>query len=151
MEARVPAVRTFLKLSWGDRLLLVEAAASLCVAALAVALVPFKTIGRWASLGVASPMAAGATRDARVNCVRWAVLAVARRVPWRAKCFEQGLAAQFMLRRRKIPTSLFYGAAMDEAGALIAHVWVRDGARDVVGGEAAPRFAVLACFPPAAK
>ena len=62
-------------------------------------------------------------------------------------CFEQGLAAQFMLRRRRIATKLFYGAAFEEGGGLIAHVWVKDGDLKIVGGEIASRFAVLATFP----
>jgi hypothetical protein len=63
-------------------------------------------------------------------------------------CFQQGLATQFMLRRRGIPSVLFYGAAPDDRGGLSAHVWVRDGSVDVIGGETASRFALLATFPP---
>ena len=73
---------------------------------------------------------------------------MSRRVPWRALCFEQGLAAQIMLRRRGIASTLYYGAAPDKAEGLSAHVWVRDGAIDVVGCELAPHYGVLAVFPP---
>jgi hypothetical protein len=41
---------------------------------------------------------------------------------------------------------LYYGAALRE-GDLKAHVWVRDGNIDVIGGEAASRYALLARFP----
>ena len=44
---------------------------------------------------------------------------------------------------------LYYGAAQDEKSGLHAHVWLRDGEVDVVGGEIACRFATLAMFPPA--
>jgi hypothetical protein len=63
-------------------------------------------------------------------------------------CFQQGIAAQLMLRRRGIPSVLFYGAAQDELAGLFAHVWVRDRDVNVVGGEIAHRFAMLATFPP---
>ena len=43
---------------------------------------------------------------------------------------------------------LYYGAAQDDRTGLYAHVWVRDGEVDVIGGEIAYRFAVLATFPP---
>ena len=43
---------------------------------------------------------------------------------------------------------LYYGAAQDNRSGLYAHVWVRDGDDDVIGGEVASRFAVLATFPP---
>ena len=90
-------------------------------------------------------------RQARLKTVRrirWAIITTAARVPWRALCFQQGLAAQFMLRRRGIPSVLYYGAAQDDRSGLYTHVWVRDGDVDVVGGEIAYRFAILATFPP---
>jgi hypothetical protein len=80
--------------------------------------------------------------------IRWAVSACARRVPWRAKCFEQGLAAQLMLRRRGTCSVLYYGAASGDERGLSAHVWVRDGDLDIIGGEIASDYAVLATFPP---
>jgi len=63
-------------------------------------------------------------------------------------CFEQGLAAQLMLRRRGIASVLYFGVAPNDQNGLAAHVWVRDGDVDVVGGESASEFAVLATFPP---
>jgi hypothetical protein len=62
-------------------------------------------------------------------------------------CFQQGLAAQLMLRRRGIPSVLYYGAAQGDRTGLCAHVWVQDGEVDVIGGEIAHRFAILATFP----
>jgi hypothetical protein len=53
-----------------------------------------------------------------------------------------------MLRRRGIPSVLYYGAAQDDQTGLSAHVWVRDGDVDVIGCEIAYRFAILAAFPP---
>jgi hypothetical protein len=51
-----------------------------------------------------------------------------------------------MLRRRGIPSVLYYGAAQDDRSGLYAHVWVRYGDFDVIGGEIAHRFAILAAF-----
>jgi hypothetical protein len=87
-------------------------------------------------------------RANKVQRVRWAIITTAARVPWRALCFQQGLAAQFMLRRRGIPSVLYYGAAQDERSGLYTHVWVVDDDVDVIGGEIAHRFAILAAFPP---
>ncbi|SEN76554.1 lasso peptide biosynthesis B2 protein [Bradyrhizobium sp. OK095] len=80
--------------------------------------------------------------------VRWAVLAAARRVPWRSVCFDQAIAAQQMLGRRGIVADLVYGVRQSEAG-LDAHVWLRlaDG-WIVVGGEQAPLFHPIALFRP---
>ena len=43
---------------------------------------------------------------------------------------------------------LYYGLAQDDRSGLHAHVWVRAGDFDVIGGEIAHRFVILATFPP---
>ena len=53
-----------------------------------------------------------------------------------------------MLKRRGVPSVLYYGAAQDDLNGLHAHVWVRANDLDVTGGEIANRFALLATFPP---
>jgi hypothetical protein len=53
-----------------------------------------------------------------------------------------------MLRRRGISSILYFGAAPDDQRGLCAHVWVRDGHIDVIGGETASRYAVLVMCPP---
>jgi hypothetical protein len=75
------------------------------------------------------------------------VIACARRLPWHPMCFPRGLAAQWMLRRRGIPSVLYYGAAPDAVKGVAAHVWVCDGEVPVIGGRAAEGMAVLARFP----
>ena len=56
-----------------------------------------------------------------------------------------------LARDRMGEKPLYYGAASDAEQGLSAHVWVRDGDVDIVGGEIASRFAVLATFPPQIK
>ena len=111
-------------------------------------MLPFRNLGLLAARPIRWPKPPDSVRLTKVGRVRWAILAAARRVPWRAVCFQQGLAAQFMLRRRGVPSVLYYGAAQDDRSGLSTHVWVRDGDVDVVGGEIAHRFAILATFPP---
>jgi hypothetical protein len=125
-------------------LLLAEALAMLALASLTIALLSFKRVARLSSRGrqgrAASPDEARA--------VARAVAAWGRRVPWRAVCFQQGLAAQLMLRRRGLAAHLYYGAMRDDAGKLVAHVWVRSGSVDVIGCEGLERYGLLAVFPP---
>ena len=106
---------------------------------------PFRHVGRMAGCSIRRPEPPPQARSAEVTSVRWAIVVAARHVPWRAMCFQQGLAAQFMLRRRGIPSVLYYGVAGNDG--LSAHVWVRDGDTNVIGGEIASRFALLATFP----
>jgi hypothetical protein len=126
-------------------LLLGEALVALTVASALIALVPFRRIAALASRGRQGPPAP----PGEARRIAQAVDAWARRVPWRAVCFQQGFAAQLMLRRRGHAACLIYGAARDEHGGLIAHVWVRSGSTDVIGCEGAERYGVLATFPPA--
>jgi transglutaminase superfamily protein len=140
-------IRKFWQLQWNDRLILVEAILMLALSVTVIAIMPFPYVGRLSSrrLGRAEPSVA--ERALMVSRVRWAVLASARRVPWRALCFEQGLAAQLMLRRRGIASALYFGVASSDPKGLAAHVWVRDGDVDIVGAESASEFTVLATFP----
>lgn len=144
----VETVRKIWRLSWHNRLLVFEAVICLAVAGLAIAVLPFRYVGWLAARPTSRHEPPQKIRSMEVKSVRWAILASARQVPWHAVCFQRGLAAQFMLRRRGIPSVLYYGAAPDGRNGLAAHVWVRDGDVDVVGGEIASRFALLATFPP---
>jgi hypothetical protein len=135
----------------GDWLLLAEAMCLLVIAWIAIAILPFRYVGRLASVPVHGRAPASEERAEMVSRIHWAISASARRALWRAKCFEQGLATQFMLRRRGIHSVLYYGAASNHDRGVYAHVWVRDGDIDVIGGEIASTFAVLATFPPSAN
>jgi Transglutaminase-like superfamily len=141
----------FWRRSWQDRLLLLEAVLWLTIAGLAIAVLPFRHVGLLAArpIKLHRPNLPRQERLNKVWRIRWAVIAGAARVPWRALCFQQGLAAQLMLRRRAIPSVLYYGLAQHGRSGLHAHVWVRAGDFDVIGGEIASSFAVLATFPSA--
>ena len=128
-----------------ERRLLVEAVGALTAASVLVALLPFRKLSSLARFP-ARPLPEATDRSTQIEAVRWAVTASARRLPWRARCIEQGFAAQWMLRRRALPAILHYGLAKRD-GKLIAHVWVRSGPNDVVGCENSADFAEIARFP----
>lgn len=80
----------------------------------------------------------------QVARVRWAVGAAARHLPWKPVCLPQAITAQWMLRRRGIPSTLYLGT--DPARGYDAHAWVRAGAVIVAGGPRQERFAVVSSF-----
>ncbi len=142
----IPAAprQSMTRISWPDRLLLAEALATLAAASLAIRLLPFRRV----AAAAARERQAQAVPDQRLLArIRWSVDAWARRVPWRAVCFQRGLAAHWMLRRRGIASVLHYGAAQAPDEGLAAHVWVSVDETIVTGGAEAPRFARLASFP----
>ncbi|HLZ83628.1 MAG TPA: lasso peptide biosynthesis B2 protein [Caulobacteraceae bacterium] len=130
----------------GDWVLAVEGALWLGLAGLAVRTLSFARLARiasgpWRRDGVSPAPAAAA--------IGRAVDAAARRAPWPVRCFEKALAAHAMLRRRGAASVLYYGGRNDASRGLTAHAWVRLGGANVVGGDSAGDFAVLAAFPPA--
>ena len=140
MMARLARLRT---LTLREGLGLAEAFCSLAIASLAIATLRFRTVERLAR----QPLSTRSPRDERTAIVHvaWAVQAAARRAPFRAKCFEQGLAALWMLRRRGVSASLHYGAAR-QGEDLVAHVWVTAGNIDVIGCGNKHLFFELTCF-----
>ncbi len=123
--------------------LLAEALMAITAASAAIRFRTFKRAIRMGSLPLTKQPAAGDVTDD----VRWAVETAARNVPWRAMCIQQGLALQWMLRRRGTDARLHYGIAKDERGELEAHVWVAAGGSVVIGGAEAPRFKCVATYP----
>lgn len=147
----VPARRSVVAaLRAADWLMLIEAAAALAAARVAVLLMPFDALSR--RLG--EPMAeTPATIDdadrATLERLSWAVGAISRRAPWRCKCLEQAIAANLMLRRRRIASTFYFGIGRSD-GVIGAHAWVRSGDYYVTGGSERAQFQVLSTFASAA-
>lgn len=152
MIARPPPVVRLMRLSTSNKLVLGEGLLGIVAASVAIKILPFRRTVELmqARIGDNRPPDAP-ERDRLVGQCRWAVRAWADRVPWRAVCFQRGLALHLMLRRRGIPSVLHYGVAQDESEGLRAHVWVDVGGRTVLGGEEAPKFTRVASFPAAGQ
>jgi hypothetical protein len=56
------------------------------------------------------------------------------------------LAATWMLQRRDISSTLYFGLAKDSNRGVKAHAWVRSGARILTGAEGHEDFEVVATF-----
>jgi hypothetical protein len=130
-----------------DWLLLGEALLALGWASLAIRILPFRRVAASAS----RPRAPARRRATAAAKICWAVEAWARRVPWKAVCFQRGLAAHVMLRRRGLNSILHYGVARKEGEGLSAHVWVSLDGPILLGGREAPDFICLATFPSASS
>ncbi len=136
-------IARLVQLGWKDRLLLGEAMICLTAASLLISLLSFRKVARLMMSGRKTVVTAP---EALARQTAWAVNACANRVPWRAVCFQRGLAAQMMLRRRGWAAVLNYGIRRDDDGALAAHVWARSGDVDVIGCEIAGDFQVVTSF-----
>ena len=127
--------------------LLAETTMFLMTARVALRLLDFRQLVWFFELTPSQPEASGTERARLRNEVQWAISTLKRNLPFQTTCFHRAIAAQAMLRRRKIGTVLYYGAATLPEKGLCAHVWVRDGDKDVVGCLAAKVYHILARYP----
>ncbi|HEY0733679.1 MAG TPA: lasso peptide biosynthesis B2 protein [Herpetosiphonaceae bacterium] len=122
-------LRKWLRLSPGERRLLLRAWLLLGVIRVALWLLPFRIVHRLpARAQAASPCFS-------IEQIGWAVAIAGVYLP-RATCLPQALAAQVLLRRHGHAADLKIGVARDERGRLEAHAWVESAGRIVIGGSA---------------
>lgn len=72
---------------------------------------------------------------ALVERVAFAIPRVAARLPWRADCLVQALAASRWLDRLGIPTTLTLGVRKDMPTDFEAHAWLTANNHIVTGGD----------------
>lgn len=138
-------LRQLARLPASERLHLAEAIALCTLASVLLRVLRFRRLAPRLGRHMAeSPVQHDAATIEQVAEVRWAVGAAARHLPWKPVCMPQAVTAQWMLRRRGIPSTLYLGA--DPARGYDAHAWVRSGAVIVTGGPRQERFAVVSSF-----
>src|SRR5689334_16969160 len=93
------------------RWFILEAAVRLLAARLAVRLLPFKTLIWFMERPTTHPAVTGPAREQLKKDVRWSIYQASHRLSENIVCFPRALAAQAMLRRRGVATTIYYGAA----------------------------------------
>ncbi len=135
------------RLSWREWRLLAEAGACLVAARLAVWFVPFRRLATGLGDEMAeSPVEVTEAQRATVAPIGWAIRRLGRRLPWMRQCLVQAVAVTWMLQRRRIPSTLYFGLAKDTSGELKAHAWVRSGTQVLTGAKGRYGFTVMATF-----
>lgn len=120
----------FLRLSWSDQRLLIQALLLVCAVRLGLWLVPFDRIRRRVQrMARARPL--NRTPRSAEKLIR-AVEAMAGCVP-SATCLTQALAAHLLLRRAGYPSILRVGVMRSQTVGFKAHAWVEHEGRIVVG------------------
>jgi hypothetical protein len=127
-----------------DYILFFEACIYLSFAKLLILFFPFKKIA--ALIGrsqVESPievMESTIIKDIEISMIRAVKYAL-----FTSKCYDQALATTFMLKRRKISSTIYFGLHK-ETEQLLAHAWVRCGDKIVSGKLRYERFTPIAWF-----
>ncbi len=137
----------FLRRPWADRWLLLEALLWLGWARLLLLTMPFRWIApRLGRKMAESPGFLTDMERAQVLRIGWAVQAIAQYAPVDFVCLPQAMAAKWMLRRRKLPSTLYLGLQREEKIRLTAHAWLRAGDKIITGARAIMDHRVIATF-----
>jgi hypothetical protein len=83
--------------------------------------------------------------DNKIRDIEVAVIRGIKYVFFSSKCYDQALATTFMLKRRKISSTIYFGLHK-ESERLSAHAWVRCGEKIVSGRLGHERFTPVAWF-----
>ncbi|MFD0961419.1 lasso peptide biosynthesis B2 protein [Paenibacillus chungangensis] len=75
-----------------------------------------------------------------------AIAIMSRYTPWDSQCLVRAIAGMRMLKRRRIPGTLYLGTAKDDDGNLIAHAWLRSGPLYISGADVMKDFTVVESF-----
>jgi hypothetical protein len=117
---------------------LARAVVVVCLARLALSLLPYRYLGPLLFARKPAMRSRRAMTESDVIArVAWAVTAAARVVP-AGTCLVQAWATKILLERHEIPSTLRLGATRTPAGAFRAHAWIECDGRVVVGGKESP-------------
>jgi hypothetical protein len=128
-----------------DRALIVEATLWLALARAAVVFLPFKRLAPHLGEAMMETPTEEPPADAWPDRIGRAVRTASRATPWKTPCLAEAIAAQRMLRRRQIPSTLYLGVTKDGV-AIAAHAWLRCGAATVTGDYSRTRFTPVVSF-----
>lgn len=137
----------FFKLEGAERSLFVKAYLLGIAYAFYVFFVPQRVIfKRLGQKSVESSFKLSNEQSIIVNILEKSMHRVARFLPLRIKCFARALTARRMLKKKDIPSTIYFGVAKEGQNKLIAHAWLRSGDTIVTGKEEMGRFTPILFF-----
>lgn len=140
-------LRRWRQLGWRNRAMLIEALILLGLARAIIIFIPFKRVAP--HLGQAQHATSTASLTPAImhtaRRIAYAIHLVSRHTPWTSNCFPQALAGHIMLRRRRIPNTLYLGVYKDRT-TFSAHAWLRHSDLVVTGGPGHERYAIIAHY-----
>lgn len=136
------------KMSANDRLLLLEACATLFLAKLLVIVCSFNVVAKLlGKVNQVSGFKPSAEQMLMVAHVQRVLSIVSSNVPWSSVCLDKALAAMIMLNRRRIPNTLYLGVKLNkDKQKLDAHAWVECNDSIFVGGAHSKNYRTVAFF-----
>ena len=82
------------------------------------------------------------TTDEKILVVRKALLRGLKYLPWKGKCLVQALTGKLLLRKLRLPGTIYLGIKKDN-GKLEAHAWLIAANQFISGKEGYKKFTVV--------
>src|ERR1019366_5798602 len=117
-----------------------EAAIYIMFSRIILRIMPFSRIAKMLVQTSAKRQLTGCRRRLACLQVKTAIFKIWQRYPSSNTCIHRALAAYWMLRRRGVATTLYYGAKTCAERGLTGHVWLMDGSFGVVGFDASKSY-----------
>ena len=137
----------FLRKSLSDQVLFLEAVFWLGISRISILILPFRWIAPFLGRHMASSNDdLSLTNIKKAKSIAQAILSVSRHLPWECKCLNLAISGKMILRRKRIPNTLYLGVAKNKDGNLIAHAWIRAGDIIILGGSNSHCFEVVSKF-----
>jgi len=83
---------------------------------------------------------------AEIKRISKAVKTVSRNTPWESKCLVQALTAKYMLKKRGIKSTVYFGVAKDEEKDIKAHAWIKSNDIILTGKTGMDNYNVISIF-----
>ena len=138
------------KIPYSDYIFFTEAWCLLAVARFILVFIPFRKIvpllGQINDVDDSIPKSI--YPQIKLEKISLSVLRASSRSPWRAKCFEQALAAKMMLKRRNFVSTIYFGVKkeIESPNKLTAHAWLDCDGFIVTGRKNIQLYSVVSRF-----
>lgn len=137
----------FFKISWNDKILLLETFFLTGLIRFAIFFIAFNKLAKLSGKNKEeSPKYLSDINRFATKRISWAVNIISRYTPWESKCLVKAFTAQILLKQRNISSTLYLGVAKDKQNKLIAHAWLRSGKDIITGGDEMILFTEVAKF-----
>lgn len=143
----VHIIRVFFRSDWAFRLLLIQVGLLLGFGRMSVLLIPFRKIAIWlGESGEETSVVVEGVKISQLIRVSSAIEAVSKYTPWKSNCFAQALCAHWILGRRHIPHTVYFGVIKEGENTMKAHAWLRAGKSIITGRKSHKGFTVVGKF-----
>jgi len=145
--ALLKKIKSFAAIPWSTKWLFAEAILTTAYVKITLLFLPFRRVALWLGPLKCEPdMNAIPYQPNLVKKISFAVKLCERYTPWSTECYTRSLTAKIMLKRRNLPSTLYFGLRKDEKNSLQGHAWLQCEGITVTGLCDFSQYQVHSCF-----